>query len=211
MAALARLRWQLAMIVAMVAYSPRMAAVPKPLLTDLVARSAVFGAIAIVLQRSGQPGVPVSLGHTLPFIVMPIVWRVRVSSLPHRQRRVVALVITVGSAVAMAAFAGATLEVRAAVAAIAVGVGSIGWRMGDPEYAAHSTVMNSVLVRGLCIGVTYQFAGWFPLLAAGQSLREQYWPGPAMFTYLIGIAISASVIKRWHATDSIPKARAPRP
>jgi hypothetical protein len=104
----------------------------------------------------------------------------------------------VASAITMAILAGPPVEMRVALAAMAVGVASIGWRMGDPGYGAQSPFMNSVLVRGLMIGTLYQFAGWFPQLASGHSLLAPYWPGTTMFTYVIGIAISASVIKRWH-------------
>jgi hypothetical protein len=204
--ALAGLRWHLAMICALLRYSPRMMAMPGPLFSDLVVRSAVFGALAVALQFafawSGRPGVAGPVTTALPFIVMPIVWRVHVSALPDYQRRFVALAITAASAMTMAILAGPSIEMRIALAAMAVGVASIGWRMGDPGYGAQSPIMKSVLVRGLMIGTAYQFAGWFPQLASGHPLLAPYWPGTTMFTYLIGIAISASVIKRWHVEQA---------
>jgi hypothetical protein len=200
--ALTRARWQLAMIYAMLACAPRMLVLPPALLTDLLVRAAAFGALAFLLElafaASGRPGVLGPLANSLPFMVMPIVWRVHVSALPDHHRRFVALVITVASALVMAMLAGPPIEMRAALAAMAVGVASIGWRMGDHAYGAQSPIMSSVLVRGLMIGTAYQFAGWFPQLASGHPLLAPYWPGTTMFTSVIGIAISASVIKRWH-------------
>jgi hypothetical protein len=203
---LARVRWQIAMIIALVSYSPRMAAVPAPLLIDLVVRGVIFGGIAIVLQLafawSGAPGVPVSFVSTLPFVVMPIIWRVRVSSLPHYHRRCVAVVITAGGAITMAILSGGALEMRVALAAMAVGVASTGWAMGNPNHGKDGVYVDSVVFQGVKIGSTYYLAGWFPLLASGHSVFDSYWPGRLVFTQLIGIAISASVIKRWHATDN---------
>ena len=145
---------------------------------------------------SGRPGVSGPIANTLPFIVMPIVWRVHVSALPGYQQRCVALAMTAASAIAMAILAGPPIELRAALAAMAVGVSSIGWRMGDAGYGAQSPIMNSVLVRGVLIGTSYQLAGWLPLLASGHSMLDPYWPGRTIFT-IDGIAISVGD-KRWH-------------
>jgi hypothetical protein len=196
--ALARVRWLLAMIVAMVWYSPRMVALPTSLLTDLIIRGAAFSALAAGLQfafaRAGAPGVPLSFISTLPFMLMPLTWRVRVSELPHQRRRFVACAIGIGGALIIAAAIDAPLTIRAAFATMPLIVSWTGWRLGDPVFDA-SNPRHQTWTRPFIIAWLFQGSAWLPLAALGHSMTSAYWPGQYVMTLILGAAMYASIVR----------------
>jgi hypothetical protein len=196
MPAIARLRWKAAMLCALFAYAPRM--LPPSLLTDLLVRGAAFSALAAALQfafaRAGAPGVPLSFTSTLPFMLMPLAWRVRVSDLPHEQRRFVACAIGVGGALIMSASIDAPLMIRAAFATMPLIVSGTGWRLGDPVFDA-SNPRYKVWTRPFIIAWLFQASAWLPLAALGRNMTGAYWPGQYVMTLIFGAAMYASIVR----------------
>jgi hypothetical protein len=119
-----RLRWWWAMTATFLVCVPRatFAGLPLSLAIDLVARGLAFATIAVAAQSAvaavapHPDAVPISLMTTLPFAVLPVIWRIRVSDLAEHQRRLAA----VGLAATIAALNAASAiawPVRLALAA----------------------------------------------------------------------------------------------
>ena len=208
MPALARVRWQCAMIVALVVSAPRAILIPRSLAVDLVIRAAAFGSFAFVVELFASPwrrSVPPSFLSILPFVIMPLAWRVRVSLVPHHQRRLVAVVIGLIGAALTAATAPAELSARIAFSVAPVIAVLIGWHTGAPEYEKKiQPHANSIVMRGMMIGGALQAFIWLPLVIAGGLQADSYLPAVSIYAYPIGCAISASIVKRWHV-DSQPQ------
>ena len=203
MPALARLRWRIAMLIAMLACAPRAILIPRSLAVDLAIRCAAFGSFAFVVQELfasfGRRGVPPSLLTVLPFVIMPLAWRVRVSLVPHHQRRLVAILIGLIGAMLTVPTAPAEPAARTAFAAAPAIAVLIGWHAGTPEYEARIRPhTHSIVIRGIMTGGVLQAFIWLPLLIAGRSDFDTDMSAISIYAYPIGCAISASIIKRWH-------------
>ena len=205
MPALARLRWQIAMLTALVACTPRAFMMPPALLMDLLVRAGGCGGFVLGIQQifiwRGWPGTPVTSLTSLTFAIVPAIWRLRVSSLPLHQKRFIAVAITVCCAAVMALAPGVSLPMRAAMAAMPLFPAFVGWRFGDAQYWKDTVYPHSFLFQGVKLGSVFQVAAWLPLLASGHSIVDTYWPGKTALGYLLGVVVIISILKSRHVQD----------
>lgn len=202
-----RVRWGFAFVSTFVVCLPRVVFVslPAALIEDVVLRVLGFGAAAFVLQRifgayaSTHPAAmwPPSIVTTLPFLTMPVVWRMRTAAIPHHQKRLLTIAFAV-IAVAVSAAAARTWQFAVAYAISIVVVTMFGWVAGDRARQTRTELARKWWMRIIMFQAVLSIAMWPIKFAADVRVTGELWPGGYLLIYLY-----AAVISAWmkHAND----------
>jgi hypothetical protein len=196
------LRWRLAVAGAFIQCAPRAFTVgtPRALWFEVAVRVACVGALAFALLQylNGRPEAgtrssPALAAAALSFVIIPAVWRIRLSELPPRKQRMmvtwfVALIATVQAVMGEGGWAA-----RLALAAGAPLLALIGWKLRDRERDRTSPLAAHPLVRWVQVAVWLTFATWPAKLALGIRFFDPRWNGDQFVIYLLaGLVIITS-------------------
>ena len=202
---LTRVRWWIAIVSTFVMCVPRatFGGLPISLVGEFLARAAGFGALAVAMQwlaaqTTREPiAVPLSFVTTVPFIVLPVVWRIRLSGLPVPQRRSLACAVVAVSAMLAFSLNDAAWYLRLAFALMPVTVSAFGWRMGDPAYFRHSSLTSRMWLLGFLVVNAFNVAS-FPVSLILDTSFVEFWPNGMMVTAPLGLAMYFSMRKLLH-------------
>jgi hypothetical protein len=194
-----RVRWWLALAATCLACLPRaiLNQLPATLVVDLFGRALAFGAIATALQivfarvGHGPTPMPLSVASTLPFILLPVVWRIRVSDLAPHQRRLLAFV-AVALATGVTAAAGQTWVTRLSLGAMPILASLCGWRNGDPAFFDSPHVKDRRWTQIVMIASSLQLSSWPATVTMGMQFNR-FWPQTMILTYLFGAVVYLSI------------------
>ena len=165
---------------------------------DIAGRALAFAALALALQvlfgmRAATPWPP-SWVTTMPFIVVPVIWRLRLESIAAYQQRLLTIVFTGACMVAVLATVDQWPLWAAALITLAwLALGA--WRLGDfhlRHYAPHAIPWWAVLYPVWVIIVS----SWPLKIALGIGVFSSLWPGDNLIAYIVGVVISLSVRDR---------------
>ena len=162
-----RLRWRIAVVAAFVQCLPRALTVRmrRGLCLDVAGRVACFGALAFALQQfmNGRPATATQswtevAAVSLSFVVIPAVWRIRMSPLPDRERRMIVGLFVALIAVAQAIFGEGGRVARLALAAGTPLLALFGWRLRDPERERISPLSANPFIRIVMVAAALTIA-----------------------------------------------------
>jgi hypothetical protein len=194
-----RARWWLAIVTTFLGCLPRAAFGDLSLSfgIDVAGRAIAFGALALAWQwlvgiRASGAAWPPSLLTTLPFIMVPVIWRLRLEGIPVHQQRLLTAAFTAACMIA-GWFSGAPeWPIRAAIAISIVWLAIAGWRLGDyhlRHYSPYQTPWAYVIYPAAAIILS----SWPIKIALGIGLFDSWWPGDNLIAYIVGALIGLSV------------------
>jgi len=204
---LMRIRWSLAFASTFIICLPirRVVLLSAILAAGLVLRTIGFGTVAFVFQRifgayaNSHPAAmwPPSIVTTLPFLTMPVVWRIRTAEIPHHQKRLLMIVFAL-MAVTISAAATHTWQLAAGYAVSILLVTLFGWIPGDRERQTRTELARKWWMRIIMIQAALSIAMWPIKFAVDVRFTGELWPGGYLLIYLY-----AAVIAAWmtHARD----------
>jgi hypothetical protein len=178
-----RLRWWCAIAAAFVTCAPRatFGRLPSSLVIDLGKRAVVFGTLgyavqwlALIMETSrGRGGFPPSVATTVPFLIIPVIWRIWVSSIPQHQKRLLAALCAT-TCMALSANGAENWLVWLGYAAGIAWLAAWSWRLGDPNLPEkYQTIINgSYRVAGVASAMCVAF--WPAQLAMQISLLTPF-------------------------------------
>src|SRR5688572_10801268 len=139
-----RLRWWCAIAAALATCVPRatLGRLPSSLVLDLGKRALIFATLAYAVQwvdailttRRGEGGVPPSIATTAPFLMIPVIWRIRVSSIPRHQQRLLAAAFA-ATCITVSAGGAETWLVWSGYGASIAWLTVCGWHLAEPVVA----------------------------------------------------------------------------
>jgi hypothetical protein len=196
-----RLRWWFAIASTFVATLPRatFARIPAALAFDLAVRASSFGALAASMQWlcariSHGPSAGLSFASVLPFMLLPVAYRIRVSDLPRHQRRLLAIVVVASAATV--ALAAETWLVRVALAVLPVTAGAVGWRSGDSTVFDPARTHLPAGMHALMAGAVLHGASWPAASAMGLPF-DHFWSAGLLVPNIIAVAFYFSIRSEW--------------
>ena len=210
-----RLRWYLAMVVALMQFAPRGLSrhVTFAQMFDIGARTTTIAAFAFGMQwlfgswssvaRAPQAWPP-SVATTLPFIIVPLVAGIRRLPLPRPQRRLMAIAVSLATSVALAVAISGSWIVSGAAMMAAHLIAHIGWRTVDPVHFEDRQKWK-VFIRPMMIGSIFAVATWPLKLAMGEPFFQPFWPGGLVILYIIGAAIHIISASKPDASPAEPR------
>lgn len=161
------LRWRIAVVAAFVQCLPRALTLRmrRGLWLDVAGRVACFGALAFALQQflNGRSATATQswteiAAVSLSFVVIPAVWRIRMSPLPDRERRIIVGLFVALIAVAQAIFGEGGWVARLALAAGTPLLALFGWRLRDPERERISPLAANPFIRTVMVAAALTIA-----------------------------------------------------
>ena len=201
-----QLRWRVAIVVALLCFTPRAAFgnLSRPFVIDVTGRAIAFGALALALQvlfgtRSDVAAWSPSLMTTIPFVVIPVIWRLRLEPIPIHQQRLLTAAFTATCMIA-ALMSAPEWPVRAAAMISFVWLGLSGWRIADCHMRQPAwlptpwppTPWWAIFYPVWAIIVS----SWPIKIALGIGLFNPWWPGDNLIAYIVGVLITLSVWDR---------------
>lgn len=191
------LRWRIAVVAAFVHCLPRALTLRmrRDLWLDVGRRVACFGALAFALQQflNGRSATATQswteiAAVSLSFVVIPVVWRIRISPLPDRERRVIVGLVVALIAVAQAIFGEGGWVARLALAAGTPLLALFGWRLRDPERERISPLAANPFTRIVMVAAALTIASAPFKLALG--ILPWNTPGSEQFlSYLLAALV----------------------
>jgi hypothetical protein len=124
-------------------------------------------------------------------MLMPVVWRIRVSELQPHQRRLLAAA-TIAVAVAVTAAAGQTWVSGISLSAMQIIVSLSGWRLGNPAFYNSPHIKGRHWGQIVMIGSALQISSWPVTVAIGVPFNR-FWPEALFLTYLFGAVMYLSI------------------
>lgn len=176
------LRWRLAFLANCVLATPRLLAAQAPpgLLSDVVARAVVFGALGLALQQTfGRRGdiAGAAVIDSLPFALLPVVMRLRRdANLPDHAARSLTLLSATAVAIVLALLAGPSWPARAGAATVPIVVAFMGWRMHDARrrWTIYGPLFRWWLTL-VMLASTWGLAAYPLRFALGMPLLGRFW------------------------------------
>jgi hypothetical protein len=198
-----RARWWLAIAVTLVACLPRAAfgRLSWSFGIDLAGRAIVFGALAFAMQWLGGlsargAGWPPSFVTTVPFIMIPVIWRLRLEAIPTHQQRLLTVAFTVACLIGAVSTSPPHWPLRAAIVAAWAWLAVGGWRLGNLHRRHYSPYdirwWAYIVYPGLFIIVS----SWPIKIALGVGAFDSWWPGDSLIPYIVGALIGLSLKDR---------------
>ena len=169
----------------------------RPFIIDVAGRAIAFAALAMALQWllaaviAPTAGTP-SMLSTLPFIVVPVLWRFRLESIPEQQQRLLTLLF-IAACIIAAVSTVKTWPLRAAASIALAWLAVSSWRLGHYHLRhPHAMPWWFVLYPAWMIIISS-----LPIkIALGINFLDPWWPGDHLLAYMIGAAITHSVKDR---------------
>jgi hypothetical protein len=166
-----RVRWWIAIASALVSCAPRatFGRLPSSLVLDLSKRAIGFGTVAYALQwvvlglatSRGRSGYVPSMATAMPFLVIPVIWRIWVSSIPRHQKRLMTTALAATFIALSAAGTGGWMA-WLGYSAVITWLTAYGWRLGNPNFPE--------------FGFQSIDKGWQRLVMVASALMIANWP-----------------------------------
>jgi len=198
-----RVRWMAAILVAIVTCASRgtFGRLPSSLILDLGKRALTFGTLAYALQwmaagmttnRAGA-GFPPSIATTVPFLIIPVVWRICVASIPQHQKRLLSIAVAT-ACIALSISGAESWLVWSGYAAGIAWLTLCGWRLGDPAVAEEYQLLTKTWYRTVMVATALMVAGWTVRLAMQIGLLTPFWPRhQLLISYMMAAAITLAI------------------
>jgi hypothetical protein len=189
-----RVRWWFAIASALATCAPRatFGQLPSSLVLDLGKRAIAFFSLAyglqwaalIVATSRGRSGVAPSIATAVPFLIIPVIWKIRVSPVPQHQQRLLAA----ACAAACTALSAAGAENWLVWLGYGAGIAWLtawGFRLGDGTVAEQFPMIRKEWCRIVMVASALIVAAWPVRLALQISLLTPWWPRHQMLTTYI--------------------------
>ena len=194
-----RVRWSAAFVTAFIVCIPRATVdrLPAALIGDLALRVLGFGAAAFALQWIFGAGAskhaaevwPPSLVTALPYLIFPVVWRMRTAAIPHHQKRLLTIAFAI-AAVSLSIIAARTWPLAAAYAAAAIVTTVFGWIAGDRQRQTRTEMAQLWWVRIIMTQAVLAVAMWPIKFAIDVRFAGEFWSGYSLLNYLYAALIT---------------------
>jgi hypothetical protein len=193
-----RTRWWLAVAVTFLLCAPRAFTVrmPRGLWFEVAGRVVLFGALAFALLQylNGTPATGTRdwlaiVAASLSFVIIPAVWRIRVSALPLRERRTFVTMFIAVIAAVQAILGDGGWGARLTLAATAPFLAVFGWKLRDAERERVSPLAAQPWVRAVMVAAALAVASWPVKLSLGIGLFEPRWDGDRFVIYLLAALV----------------------
>jgi hypothetical protein len=196
-----RLRWAAALMTAFIVCVPRatFAQLPLPLIRDLAWRAVAYAIAAAALQWISGVMVsthesqvwPLKIEMCLPVLLFPLIWRIRTATIPHPQKRLLAIAIAM-FCTTVCAVAVPTWQLRAAYTAASSILAVFGWISGDAVRQQRTEFGQQFWMRIFKIQAVILLSTWPVKFALGIRLTGEYWPGYFFVPYVLAALIALS-------------------
>jgi hypothetical protein len=199
------LRWRVAVIAAFVQCTPRAFTnrMPRGLWSEVALCVIGFGALAFAWQQfmngrsdTGTRTWTEIAAASLSFVVIPAVWRIRVSALLQRKRRTRMLIFVALIAMVQAVFGEGGWAARSGLAASAPLLAFIGWQLRNDERERMSALAANPFIRLVMVASTLMIASWPAKLALGVGILDPRWNGDRFVSYLLAALVIVTMGRR---------------
>ncbi|MFM8532272.1 MAG: hypothetical protein ACKOEC_01550, partial [Acidimicrobiia bacterium] len=170
---------------------------PLGVTVDLAGRALAFFSLAFALQwffgarlgpHDGAVAWPPSLATTLPFLIVPVVMRLRQNARPAFQQRLLATVIVSICIVATLLTNSGGWQMDVAMTLGVAYLGYTGWRLGVYHQWATSTLPRRPMI-GVFAACAVSVASAPIKFALGFDWLHPYWPGDNLIAWIAGVFV----------------------